>query len=265
MERTDLDQREMDAIWSRFSVQQGRTGRDRTFKSLAHPMAHWAGGCHVRPVEMRLLEAWRHPATPRDMSMMHGLHIEVVRFIADEMLMIGLMDDMEDGRFITNDEGIVHTRPSPDERAAMHALITSSTGALYFDEIQMRTQIKDHVAMTPVSLARASSGPPASSTRSSGFRSRHADQVTSPDRFIPSMPSFNESLIFFFRATSRSSEKGEAPSFAISRSSFAWRSDIALWRGLASICVPSPWLICPVCSEPGRPSRTIRPDARKRR
>lgn len=158
VERTDLDQREMDAIWSRFSVQQGQTGRDRRFRSLAHPMAHWVGECHVRPVEMHLLEAWRHPATPRDMSIMHGLHIEVVRFIADEMLMIGLMDDMEDGRFITNDEGIVHTRSSPDERAAMHALITSSTGSLYFDEIQMRTQIKDHVAMTRALAGLAGEG-----------------------------------------------------------------------------------------------------------
>ena len=158
VERTDLDQCEMDAIWSRFSVQQGQACQDRTFRSLAHPMAHRVGGCHIRPLEMRLLEAWRHHATPRDMSMMHGLHIEVVRFIADEMLMIGLMDDMEDGRFITNDEGIVHTRQSPDERAVMHALITSSTGSLYFDEIQTRTQIRDHVAMTRALAGLAGEG-----------------------------------------------------------------------------------------------------------
>jgi len=148
----------MDAIWARLDTAETNPMHDQPFKSIAHPMLHAVSDLPARPAELSLLKTWRHPATARDMSVMHGLHIEVVKFIADEMLMAGLMDDMEDGRLITNDEGIVHTRETPHEKAAMHALITSSTGALYFDEIQTRTHIMDHVVLTEALCALAAEG-----------------------------------------------------------------------------------------------------------
>lgn len=156
--RSDLPVEEMDGMLAASSEENLETVGDTHFRPIGHSMRYGPSGCPASAEALAVAGIWTYPATPADIASATGLNTGDIEAISLGLMDTGLLDDLGDGRLVGNHEALVHSRMDPVERSALEALLTSSTGRLYYDEIQLRTQVKDHLAMSMALSALARDG-----------------------------------------------------------------------------------------------------------
>ena len=146
--RRNLEQDDYAAIWERFTGSFEEAPISMRITARSYTLMFEVGEFSASPSALYLLSRWTYPATPGEMALAIGTEEAEVQVIADVLLRQGMLDDLCDGRMITNHEGLVHSRDTKAAGMALHVLFTSTCGRLHYDEIQMRTNIMDDMSLS---------------------------------------------------------------------------------------------------------------------
>lgn len=142
--RMDMEQHDFNVIWERMPSPVEAPVNDNRPVANLYSLENEIGLCPAADEHREVCRSWRHPATVHDMALETGLSIESILSALEELLSGRMLDQVDDERYVANHEGMVHSRADMESALVLHVLLNSRGHSLYIDELQVRTDIREH-------------------------------------------------------------------------------------------------------------------------
>ena len=142
--RMDMEQCDFDAFWE--DIPPPAEGPVNDTRPMAHlyRLENDIGLCPATEEHREVCRSWRHPATVHDIALETGLSTDSILRALEGLLSGRMLDEMDGERYVANHEGMVHSRTDVESALVLHVLMSSRGHSLYIDELQVRTDMREH-------------------------------------------------------------------------------------------------------------------------
>ena len=139
-----MDPRDFDEFWQHLAPPAEVPHKNTPPVAHLYRLENEVGRCEPALGYRDICRCWTHPATVHDIAIKMGRSAEYIRQASLELRAWHMLDEMGGDRYITNHEGLVHSRPDIESALVLHVLMSSRGHSLYIDQLQVRTGIREH-------------------------------------------------------------------------------------------------------------------------
>lgn len=148
LSREDLTDDDYEEIWKRFAQGPEVDSDKPSWKRNRYRFPKYPSFSLLSGEEKQILREWQHPSAPRDIAIATGRSETEIKRIFWRLAQLLFLDDIGQGRWITNAYGIAHSFDNELSLEAFCILLESWDKRLYFDEMQVRLDQPCHLKLS---------------------------------------------------------------------------------------------------------------------